>query len=439
VREMLSGVSAAPPAGETLPLIGCGGVVALAGFIGAGTTGRINGRRLGLAEVEGWLGARLLHRTTRRVSLTGPGEAALARFRQMLAIGEELQGELASEITRQIKIAVTPEEQTRLAGARPVNPEAYMAYLRGRYFWSQRSPESMPRALDYFQQAINLDPTYAAAYAGLADTYGVRAAEYLGLTWNERMARHKAAVEKALELDDSLAEAHASLGILKARDWEWSGAEQEYRRSIELNPSYATAHHWLSIFLFDLGKRPEEALRHARRAVELDPLSPVINSNLCDSLYLVGEYEQAIKQGQKTLQLDDKHWPAHLCLAEVYLELGQDDKAAQHEEQNILIDWGPEAASQIRKRYEAEGWPGVWRWYLEEFGARRARGEYILWINIAECHVRLGEVDKAMVALEKGYQRRDPFFQGIVTYPPLRPLHSDPRFQDLLRRMNLPN
>lgn len=348
-----------------------------------------------------------------------------------------LQGDVARAIAREVRAVVTPEEQTRLA-ARPVNPEAHQAYLRGRYFWSKRSPEGMKKAVEYFQQAIDADPTFAPAYAGLADTYGVHAGVYLGLTREERHDRQEAAIQKALELDDSLAEAHASLGKLKERQWNWAGAEKEYRRAIDLNPSYATARQWFSNFLFNLGRYPDEALRHAKLAVQLDPLSPIINSNLCGAYYTLGKYELAIEQCQKTLTLDDKHIPAYILQAFAYYEMGQGDKAAEEEERALVLEEGPEVARQYRKRYEAEGWPGLFHWWIDRLEAQRARGEDVRMINIAACYVALGEGEKALRALEEGYQRRDPDFEAIAVMREFQPLHPDPHFQDLVRRLHLP-
>jgi TolB-like protein/DNA-binding winged helix-turn-helix (wHTH) protein/Tfp pilus assembly protein PilF len=376
--------------------------------------------------------AQLIHPNPEKHLWSGSYERDL---RDVLA----LQAELAAEIARQIKIAVTPEEHALLSARRAVNPEAHQAYLRGRYFWSKRNREGMQKAVEHFQQAIDLDPAYAPAYAGLADAYAVSGGEFLGLTERERYLRTKAAVQKALELDDTLAEVHASLGYMKGTyEWDWAKEELEYRRAIELNPSYAPAHKRLSVLLLMLGRRPEEALRLAKRAVELDPLSPSINSHLCGAYMILGEHDQAIRQCQLTLELDDQHFVPHFYLASVYLQMGKHDRAAHHLEQALLLSEGAEAAREMRGRYQAGGWPGVWRWDVTRLEVRQARGEFVSY-GIADAYFRLGDFDNAILALEEGYRRRDPTIAQIAGDPMWDRLRSDPRFQDLLRRMNFPD
>jgi TolB-like protein/DNA-binding winged helix-turn-helix (wHTH) protein/Tfp pilus assembly protein PilF len=346
-----------------------------------------------------------------------------------------LEAGLASDIARQVKVAVTSQESAHLKSLRRVKPEAHQAYLRGRYFWSKRTPEGMRKGVEYFQQAIDLDPNYAPPYAGLADSYLTRAGEYLGLTDAERETRAKAAVAKALELDDSLAEAHASLAQLQVYDWRKS--EREFRRALELNPSYATAHQWLSGLLLSLGSRKEEALRHAKLAVQFDPVSPIINSHLCATYYTLGDYERAIRQCQATLKLDDKQATAHFYLVYIYLAMGEKDKAADHQEQALLLSEGPSAAQEMKKRYKEEGWPGVWHWDIARAPQRRDAGMEYDPIGVAEDYVHLGDNNGAIRTLQKGYETRYPGLMDMAGDPVLRPLRSDPRFQDLLRRMDL--
>ena len=190
-----------------------------------------------------------------------------------------LHSEVAQAIAREIKIAVTPEEQTRLATARTVNPEAYRLYLIGRFYWNKRTEEGFKIALDHFQRAIEIDPAYAPAYAGLADSY-IMFGSYGIMPTKEVYPRARAAAQKALEIDESLAEAHASLANVSFRYyWDWPAAEKEYKRALELNPNYASAHQWYGQCLSGMG-RYNEGIHWSRRAVELDPLSPVINRDL---------------------------------------------------------------------------------------------------------------------------------------------------------------
>ncbi|MGH2524936.1 MAG: tetratricopeptide repeat protein, partial [Anaerolineales bacterium] len=210
-----------------------------------------------------------------------------------------LQSDVARAIAREVRVAVTPAEATRLAAARPVNPEAYQTYLKGRFYWNKRDDEGLKKSAKYFEQAIEIDPSYALAYAGLADAYGISTGIGL-LPTKEALPKARAAALKALGIDPSLAEAHTSMGMVAHFEWDWLTAEEEYQRAIELNPNYATAHHFYSVYLSKMG-RHEEAIAQATRAHELDPLSLIIGTSLAGAYCAGGQHERAEQELQKVL------------------------------------------------------------------------------------------------------------------------------------------
>src|SRR6202041_2708486 len=216
-----------------------------------------------------------------------------------------LQNRVASAIADQIRINLTPREQAALKSAKAVDPEAYQSYLKGRYFWNKRTTDGLKAALAYFNQAIEEDPKCAQAYSGLADTYALLGDwQYGVMSFKEALPKAKAAAIKALELDSSLSEAHTSLGYsLRAFDWDFDSAGKEFRRAIEINPGYATAHHWNAMNLGLLG-RPKEALVEMRKAENLDPLSLIINADLAEFLLLTHSYDESVKQSRKIIEMD---------------------------------------------------------------------------------------------------------------------------------------
>jgi TolB-like protein/DNA-binding winged helix-turn-helix (wHTH) protein/Tfp pilus assembly protein PilF len=215
-----------------------------------------------------------------------------------------LQNKVARAIVEQIRVTLNRHEQAALEHAKAVNPEAFQAYLAGRYFWNKRTGDGLKKAIDYFNQAIEKDPNYAQAYAGLADAYALSGDwEYGILSPEDAFPKAKAAATKALALDDNLAEAHTSLAfVLDLYDWDWESAEQEYKRAIALNPGYATAHHWYAWHLIVMG-RNSEALAESRKAESLDPLSPIISADLADALCVAHLYDESVQQSRKTLEM----------------------------------------------------------------------------------------------------------------------------------------
>jgi TolB-like protein/DNA-binding winged helix-turn-helix (wHTH) protein/lipopolysaccharide biosynthesis regulator YciM len=346
-----------------------------------------------------------------------------------------LQREVAAAIAQAIQVKLQPEEKRRMTRTRaPVDPEAYEAYLKGRFYWSKRSPETSRKAVGYFQQAIERDPAYAPAYSGLSDTY--RAFDVQGLASpRECMPKAEAAARKALALDDTLAEAHASLaGVLYRYDWDWEGAEREFRLSLDLEPSYAEGHRAYAIYLMTV-RRHEEALAEAQRARELSPLSLVINTELGMALVRLGRYDEAIEQLQKTLEIDPKFGRAYQTLAFAYEGKG---------------DW-PQAIEALKGRPGGgQGRGNPWLGYAYAVTGRQhealeilarlekaSKERYVSPQGFAIVHLGLGNKKQAMAWLEKAYDARA--FEVLGFSGPLFDrLSGDPQFQDLLRRMRLP-
>jgi serine/threonine protein kinase/tetratricopeptide (TPR) repeat protein len=367
-----------------------------------------------------------------------------------------LQEELAKEITTMLRMRLTGDEQRRMARRYTGNSDAYQDYLRGRYWWNRRGPEAGARSIEFFQRAIRKDPAYALAYSGLADSY-----TSLGTSGsanpNDVYPKAKQAALKALEIDDALAEAHASLGfVLALYDWDWSGAERELRRSIEINPNYATAYQWYGAVLWNMG-RLQEAMTSERRALELDPLSPIINRSVGDVFLFQKQYDQAIEQYRKTLELDPGFISALANLALAYTEKSMYQEALA-EYERIAATLGIAVPSQEGRGVPPQqgrggaGPPPMALAYLFAKSGREAeaqqllgatiqasRRRYVPALYVARIYAALGDKEKAFEWMEKAYAERSIAAQtfGIKVDPTFDSLRSDPRFTDLLRRINL--
>lgn len=349
----------------------------------------------------------------------------------------DLQNKVATEIARQIKIQVTPEEKTRLASARPVDLEAHEAYLKGRYHLNQRTEKGFQQSVRYFNEATQKDSNYPLGYAGLADSY-ILLGEYSLLPAKEAFAKARTAATKALELDDSLAEAHNALAAVKVDyDWDWPGAEREFQRAIELNPGYATAHQWYAELLSQIG-RHEEALAEIKLAEQLDPFSLIINVVHGDALRSAGQYDLAIEQLQKTLEIDPNFAHAHFHLGMTYLlKVAFADAIAEFQKAVSLSPNVTDYKGGLGYAYAVAGDRAEARKLLEELKAR-SKQSYVPWFYIAGIYAGLGEKDQAIADLEKAYERHEQGLAVMKREPMFDPLRSDARFQELLRRMNLP-
>jgi len=349
-----------------------------------------------------------------------------------------VQGEIAKEMTSALRMRLTGEDEKRMAKSYTANPEAYQAYLKGRFWWNKRTEEGFKTGIEYFQQAIAKDPSYALAYAGLADCYTLLG-DYGYVAPEDSFPKGREAALKALQLDDALAEAHTSLAYLKTvYDWDWAGAEKEFQRAIELNPSYATAHHWHAVYLLVMGK-PEEAVAEERRALELDPLSLIINRVLGLGLYYGRHYDQAIEQYRRTIELEPNFTVTHTNLGMAYLQKSMISEAiAEFEKELVITPGNLYALSELGYAQAVAGRRAEAQRVLDRM-TELSRERYVPAMARVGIYVGLGEKDKAFEWLEKAYEERSigNSFAILKLEPALDPLRSDPRFKDLLRRMNL--
>jgi TolB-like protein/DNA-binding winged helix-turn-helix (wHTH) protein/Flp pilus assembly protein TadD len=348
-----------------------------------------------------------------------------------------LQKEVARAIAEQIRIEVTPQEQAALKSAKAIDPEAFVAYLKGRYFWNKRTSDGLKKALDYFNQAVAKDPNYAAAYSGLADTYALLGDwQYAVMTPKEALPRAKAAAMKALELDDRLSEAHTSLAFcLDGFDWDFEAAGKEFRRALEINPGYATARHWYAWHLSLIG-RNSEAIAEMRTAENLDPFSLIINADLAELLLIAHSPDESVQQSRKTIEMDPGFALAHNQLAQAYLEKHMFAEAIAELQKAIQLSGGsPTCTANLARAYAASGRKAEAEGLLYDLKKRSTPG-YPHASEIAVVYAALGDKDQAMTWLERGYEAR--FNPGVLLRPGFDPLRSDSRFQDLVRRIGLP-
>jgi TolB-like protein/DNA-binding winged helix-turn-helix (wHTH) protein/Flp pilus assembly protein TadD len=348
-----------------------------------------------------------------------------------------LQDRVARAIAEQIQINMTPREQAALKSVRVVNPESYESYLKGRYFWNKRTADGLRVALAYFNQAAEEDPNYAQAYSGLADTYALLGDwQYAVMTPKEAFPKAKTAALKAVELDSSLGEAHNSLAfVLDGFDWNLDSGGKEFRRAIELNPGYATAHHWYAGHLALLGQY-DEAIVEMKKAESLDPLSLIINADLAELLVLAHSYDEAIAQSRKTIEMDPNFAMAHNQLGQAYLQKHMYDQAIAELQNAVQLSGGsPTCIANLARAYGLSGKRSEAMKLLNDLkSSSTAKNSHAS--EVAAIYASLGDKDEAMNWLEKGYAER--FNPGVLIRPGFDPLRTDPRFQDLVHRVGLP-
>ena len=347
-----------------------------------------------------------------------------------------LQKQVARSIADAIRIELTPHEQAVLKNVKRVNPDAHEAYLKGRYFWNKRTADGLKKAADYFNQAIEKDPNYAQAYAGLADSYALLGDwEYGVLAPKEAYPRAKAAATKAIELDSTLGEAHISLAFcLDGYDWDWESAGNEFRRGIELNPGYATGHHWYAWHLTALG-RNGEAVAEIKKAESLDPLSLIISADLAEELLIAHRYDESITQSRKTMDLDPRFAVAHYELGQAFVQKHMYNEAIAELQKAIALSGGSTTCtSNLAYAYAVSGSKNEAVKILNDL-KNRSNHDVSNAPEIALVYIGLDEKDQAMAWLERAYAER--FNPGVLLRPAFDPLRSDPRFQDLLRRIGL--
>ncbi|MEK7732084.1 MAG: tetratricopeptide repeat protein, partial [Planctomycetota bacterium] len=340
-------------------------------------------------------------------------------------------------IAQEIKVTLTPQEQARMVEARPINPEAYQAYLKGRFYWNKRTADGLKKAAEYFEQAIALAPDWPLAYAGLADAYGLMPL-FASMRPSEAIPKAREAAVKALEMDESLAEAHVSLAhISTIYDWDWPTAERELQRALALSPNYATAHHYYAMHLLWIG-RHDEAIRESTKAQELDPLSLIISNVVGLVHYYAGDFAQAETWLRKTLELGPDFALAHGNLAHTLFLQGRPAEAITEAREAVrLSNNDSRFVATLGYVCAKAGQPEEARRILDEFAAR-STDAYVAPTHFAQVHAGLDERDRMFDWLERACQERDLLLIFTLLDPLLAPMRTDPRFADLLRRVGLP-
>lgn len=347
-----------------------------------------------------------------------------------------VQEEIANQISQKLQIKLTGEEKKRLTKRHTDSPEAYQLYLKGRYFWNKRTSEGFMKGIEYFGDALKIDPQYALAYAGIADSYNLLGAYGL-LPPDRAYAKAKAAATKALELDDMLAEAHTSLATVKLNhDWDWEGAEKEFKRAIELNPNYTTAHHWYGIGYLSMIARHEEAIARLKKALELDPLSLIINRNLGDALYHARRYDQAMELLRRTVEMDPNFSPAHFSLGRVYQQKGMYEEAIAEYQKSINLSGDGLSLAALGTVYAVQGNRGEALRIIDEL-IELSKRQYLSPHIVAQVYTALGEKEKAFEWIQKAYDEHSASLVSLKSDPIWGDLSSDPKITDLLKKMGL--
>ncbi|MBV8201832.1 MAG: protein kinase [Acidobacteria bacterium] len=398
------------------------------------------GRELGVRAV---LAGRLMQRRDAlavQAELVDVSDGSLlwgARYDKRSADLLAVHDEIAAEISDRLRFKLTGAERRKLRRPLTQDSAAYQAYLKGRFFWNKWTPEGMRVSLGFYQQAIEIDPRYALAWAGLADSHAVLG-NIKAVPPAEAFPRAKAAALKALEIDPDLAEAHASLGFVRRFfDWDWPGAERSFVRAVRLNPSYATAHRFYAQFLSGSG-RHDEAVSEAELAIELEPLSIIIHTAVGDVLFYARRYDEAIGYYRRALVLDPDFLPGHSDLARALELSGRIDEAIAEYEKAIRLAQGENAdpSAGLANAYAVAGRRADALAVLEELQRRRA-AKYVSPWALASIYARLGEDGAALDWLDRAYDEHDSTLVWVKVHPRFDHLRAHPRYQDLLRRMGL--
>jgi len=347
-----------------------------------------------------------------------------------------LQDDVSRTIAREIRVTLTPQEQTRMTTSRSVKPEAYEAYLRGRFHLAKRSAQEIEQAIASFQKAVDLDPTYAPAYAGLGQSYSTLP-WYGAIAPAEAQPKAEAAALKALELDSGLPEGHIALAMIRLQQWDRAGADAELQRAIQLAPGNAEAHYYRGLQYLSPGSRFDEAVVEMTRALDLDPLSLIININLCQVYIYARRYDEAITQCRKTLELDERFARAHSILGAAYEQKGMYKEAISEFRTNVTYNPADSlAVARLGHAYALSGDIAEARKILAEL-EQRARSGFVPPAELAALHLALGEKEQALRLLEAAYAAHDGWLMALNVEPRFDPLRSEPRFQELVRRMGL--
>jgi adenylate cyclase len=398
------------------------------------------GRELGVAAVLTGKVRQMQDALNVQVDLVDPVTGAEiwgAGYDRKIADLVAVKQAIAQEVAAKLKLKLSSEEQRRLVKRDSTNAEAYQFYLRGRYFWNKRTSDGIKQAIEHFQQSIERDPNFALGYVGLADSY-IALTFYNFAAPHETMPKAKESAIKALALDNTLAEAHASLAhVLVNYDWNWSTAEKEFKRSIELKPDYATAHEWYAIHYLTATGRLEEALQEMKRALELDPASLVMNTFMGATLYYAGRYDEAIDQSRRTIQMDPNFAVAHWHLGLAYEQKQLLDAATEEFKKAISLSGGSPLMRAALGRAYAESHnehePNEMLYELNELSKRQYASVY----EIATIYVALGDNEQAFQLLEEAHAEHSFHLVYLNVSPQFKSVRSDPRFQDLVQRIGL--
>ncbi|HZP62049.1 MAG TPA: protein kinase [Terriglobales bacterium] len=363
------------------------------------------------------------------------GEQYERNLADVLAVQDDITRAITAKLRERLSGGDTAKQATKAGTS---DPEAYQLYLKGRYYWAKRTPESLEKARDYFNQAIEKDPNYAQAYVGLADYYDI-APEYSPMPSSEALPKARVAAQKALAIDDTLAEAHATLADTYTTEWNWSAADKEFKRALEVNPNSATAHKLYWLYLSALG-RHEEALAEINHAIRLDPLNLKYIENLGQEYDIGKQYDLAIEQFKKVTEMDPSFASVHADLGGTYLEQGKYDLWLQETEAADTLAHQPEFVAimeEVKKVYVKSGLEPAFREWARQ-NVELSKHEYVDPARVAEIYALAGDKEQAFAWLEKAYQEKSEALQYAKTDHRFDSLRSDPRFADLLRRMGLP-
>jgi serine/threonine protein kinase/cytochrome c-type biogenesis protein CcmH/NrfG len=357
------------------------------------------------------------------------------RYDRPLADVFDIQEEISLAIVKVLKVKLLGEEKADLLKRGTDDAQAYQLYLKGRHYWYKRTEEALRKGIEYFNQAIEQDPGYAVAYAGLSDSYALLALRGV-VPPREGLLRARAAARKALEIDDSLAEAYASLAHVRLHDWDWPGLEKEFKRALELNPGHAIAYHWYSEYLMAMG-RSDEAIEAVKHAQEIDPLSSVISGTLAIALYFARRYDQAIECLKEALKIDANHFALHFRLGQSYLVKGMCEEAIEEMEKSVTLSGrSTETLAGLGQAYAAARLITETRKVLDQLN-ELSKAHYVSPYSVAKVYSVLGEKDQAFAWLEKAYEERHPDFIELKVEPLLDILRPEPLFADLVRRVGL--
>ena len=358
------------------------------------------------------------------------------RYDQSVSDISDLQHHLSRDIADKLRLKLTGDQQQKIGHQYQASSQAYELYLKGRFFWGKRTKAGLQQGIQYFQQAIALDPNYALAYAGLADSYALL--DDWGQTPpRDSFPKARAAAEKAIALDDSLAEAHVSLAMVRVSyDWDWTGAEQEFKRAIQLNPNYATAHQWYGMTLASLG-RFEEGEAEVKRGQELEPLSPIVNMAVAEVYAWEGKHDEAIAQYKRVLELDPSFIGVYGNLAVSFEQKKMSREAFEVTKRQAELEGDTQLAAEIEQAYSRSGTAGVTALELKT-DLEEQKKRYVNPVGIAEAYAELGDAPHALQWLEKGYEDHASGMQYLAVRSGFDAVRSDPGFRYWLSVLNLP-